>query len=271
VSTASGAVAAPSPVSLRAVALPVEHGGWGLLGEPLLLGLLVAPGRAAAGIALLSLAAFLIRHPMKLVLADRRRGARYPRTAAAERFIFIYGALGLLGGLLAWRAPAVTWLPLALGGILGLVQLAYDSRHQGRQLLPELLGAAALGSTAAAILLAGGWSLPAASALWLLLALKAAGSVLYVRTRLRRARGGVGGAAPPIAAHGAALAASVMAAAAGLAPWLAAAAFVWLLARAAQGLSPWAPTLEPRQVGFRELFHGLVATVILTLGYRLGS
>ncbi|MDX2007394.1 MAG: hypothetical protein SFU83_19325 [Meiothermus sp.] len=33
-------------VPLRSVALPNEHGGWGFTLEPILLGLLVAPGEA---------------------------------------------------------------------------------------------------------------------------------------------------------------------------------------------------------------------------------
>jgi hypothetical protein len=35
-------------LNLKSVALPVEHGGWGMLGEPLLLALLVAPSWAGA-------------------------------------------------------------------------------------------------------------------------------------------------------------------------------------------------------------------------------
>jgi hypothetical protein len=61
-------------VSLRAVALPPEHGGWGFVLEPLILGLAVAPSAAGAALAFFALGAFLARHPLKLLLNDVSRG-----------------------------------------------------------------------------------------------------------------------------------------------------------------------------------------------------
>lgn len=55
-------------------------------------------------------------------------------------------------------APAVTWLPVALAAPLALVQLWYDVRRQGRSLAPELAASVALGASAPALMLAGGWS-----------------------------------------------------------------------------------------------------------------
>src|SRR5689334_962019 len=48
-----------SSPSLRALALPTEHGGWGLLLEPLLLGLLIVPSAPGAAVAAAALGAFL--------------------------------------------------------------------------------------------------------------------------------------------------------------------------------------------------------------------
>jgi hypothetical protein len=262
--------AAASGVSWRAVALPVEHGGWGLLGEPILMGLCLAPSRAGLGIALTALAAFLARHPLKLVLTDRRRGARYPRTALGERFVLGYGLLALLGLVAAADASPLAWVVLALGVPFGLAQLAYDVKLQGRALAPELLGALALGSVAAAILLAGRFSVGAALAAWTLLALKAVASVFYVRVRLRLDRGLRPGLAPPLAAHGLAVTVAGLLASVGHAPWLSVFAFVVLSIRAAFGLSPLRRIVRPRVVGFQELGFGLAFTCLLTLGYALG-
>jgi hypothetical protein len=58
---------APTPrVSWRALALPVEHGGWGFVVEPLVLGLVLVPSGAGACLAGAALAAFLVRHPLRL-------------------------------------------------------------------------------------------------------------------------------------------------------------------------------------------------------------
>ncbi|MCB0162365.1 MAG: YwiC-like family protein, partial [Caldilineaceae bacterium] len=58
----------------RSIALPTEHGGWGFLLEPLLLGRLVAPSAAGLLLLVATVAAFLLRQPLKIVLVDRRRG-----------------------------------------------------------------------------------------------------------------------------------------------------------------------------------------------------
>ena len=60
----------------KAVALPAEHGGWGLTLEPCLLGVLVAPSLAGAALAAATFLAFLVRTPLKLAVVDRRRGRR---------------------------------------------------------------------------------------------------------------------------------------------------------------------------------------------------
>ena len=269
-SRAMPSTAAEGRVSWKAVALPVEHGGWGLLGEPILIGLCLAPSAAGFGVALAALAAFLARQPLKIVLADRRRGARYPRTAVGESFVLGYGLLALLGLLAAAGAPPLAWVTLALGVPLGLAQLVYDVKLQGRALAPELLGALALGSVAAAILVAGGWSAGVAFSVWSLLALKAASSILYIRARLRLDRGLSPRLAPPLAAHAVAVFVAGGMSVAGRAPWLSAGAFVLLSARAAFGLSRRRRIARPRVVGLQELGFGLAFTASLILGYALG-
>ncbi|RLE22124.1 MAG: hypothetical protein DRJ50_08160, partial [Actinobacteria bacterium] len=47
----------------RSVAIPSEHGGWGLTGEPILLGLLLAFSWAGAAVGAAALLAFLVRTP----------------------------------------------------------------------------------------------------------------------------------------------------------------------------------------------------------------
>jgi hypothetical protein len=102
------------PVPWKAVALPTEHGGWGLLGEPVVLGLVLAPSASGACLGLAALAGFLSRHPLRLVFMDRRRGVRYPRTALAERFfagyalaalLLLAAAFALASGALRLRGP----------------------------------------------------------------------------------------------------------------------------------------------------------------------
>jgi hypothetical protein len=262
--------AEPSTIRLRSVALPVEHGGWGMLGEPLLLGLLVAPSIAGLGVALAAVFAFLARHPFKLAAADWRQGRHTARTAAATRFAVVYAGLAAAGLALAARSSSGWWLPLVAAAPLALAQLAHDVRHQGRLLFPELLGGVALGSVASAALLAGGSALPAAAALWALVAARETAAILYVRARLRLDRDLAASRAGAFFVHTLGIALSLALAAARLAPWLAAAAFVLLLARAAYGLSRFRRRVRPQVVGITEMAYGLAFVLALAIGYRLG-
>jgi len=261
--------ATPGAVRLKSVALPVEHGGWGMLGEPLLLGLLVAPSWAGLGVGLAALGAFLVRHPLKLALADWLRRARSPRATVAERFILLYGTVAAVGIAVAAGGRPGWWLPLAASAPFAVVQLAYDAGHQGRRLLPELLGGVALGSVAAAEMRAAGWPMGPSLAAWALLAAKTVSAVLYVRTRLRWDRGLAPDRTAVVASHAAALVLGIALAGAGRAPWLAVLAFTLLLARAAHGLSHGHRPVRPQVLGLQEMAHGCCFVLIVALGYAL--
>jgi len=223
------------PAPWKAVALPVEHGGWGLLIEPVLLGLVLAPSSAGFCLAGAAVAAFLARHPLRLVFMDRRKGTRYPRTALAELFAVGYATLALAFVTLATLlASAPFWPAIAVGAPPALVAIAYDLRGRSREALPEAAGGVALGASAAAIALAGGVSAGLAFGAWALLALRGVTAVLYVRARLRLVL-----------------------------------AFGVLLLRAAWGLSSRRAPVRPKVVGFQELFFGLLTLVLLAVGYRL--
>jgi hypothetical protein len=255
----------------KPVALPAEHGGWGFLAEPFVLGLVLAPSAAGACLALAALAAFLARHPLRLWLTDRRRGVRYPRTALAVRFSAGYSALALLLLLAASAvAPAPFWPALAAAAPIGLVALAHDALGRNRDALGEVAGAVALCASAPAIALAGGAPAALAWAAWALLALRAITSVLYVRARIRLDRSLSAGPRAVLAGHAVALGVAAALARSSWAPWLAPGAFLVLLARAAWGLSPYRRRLRPRTLGFQELGYGLLTLALLAVGYRIG-
>jgi hypothetical protein len=260
----------PATVPWRAVALPVEHGGWGLLVEPVVLGLVVAPSAAGVCLAFAAGAGFLARHPLRLWLLDRRKHVRYPRTALAERAFAGYAlvALVFLAGAIA-LAPLPFWPPLLAAAPVGLLALAFDAAGRSRQALPEAAGALALGASATAIALAGGAGAGLAWGAWALLALRAVTSVLYVRARIRLDRGLAAGPRAVHAGHAAAVVAATALASAGWVPWLSSAVFLVLLARSGWGLSSWRRPLRPQALGFQELGYGILTLALLAIGYRL--
>jgi hypothetical protein len=262
--------ASVSPVSFRSVVVPVEHGGWGFLVEPLVLGLVLAPSVAGLCLAGAAVAAFLIRHPLRLALMDRRKGVRYPRTALAEGVAMGYAVLALafaLAAVLVAQAPF--WPAVVLAAPPALVALGYDARGRSREALPEAAGAVALGGSASAIALAGGLAAGPAFGAWALLALRGTTAVLYVRARLRLDRGRPSGTGTVLWSHVAAVVAAGALAAAGWGPGLGLLALLLLLLRAVHGLSSRRPRLRPQALGFREMAWGLATLVLLAAGYRL--
>jgi hypothetical protein len=257
-------------VRVRTVALPVEHGGWGLSLEPVALGVLVAPSLPGLFLAAATLAAFLARHPLKLVMADRRRGRRFPRTRAAERFALLYAMTASLSLLAAIKTAASyeLLLPLVLAAPLALIQLAYDRLSRSRALLAELAGATAMASVAASIALALGLPRALSFGLWAILAARFAPSILYVRARLKTLHGGRPSTAGVIIAHALALSAAVALAWADVVPVLAVVAISLLLLRALYGLSGHDGAVSAKQVGIRELVFGAMTVLAVALGHH---
>jgi hypothetical protein len=250
--------------------LPTEHGGWGLLVEPLVLGLAVAPSAGGALLALAALGAFLVRHPARLVLFDRRRGSWHRRTGFALLAAIVYAALAavfLAAGVTLAEGPIGVCALAASPAVL--VYLAYDLRGRGREAIAETSGAFGLAATASAVALAAGWGEVRAFGLWILVGGRALAAVLEVRTRLRRSRRPETAALPALAAHVVSSVAVVVSAALGLVPAGVVAVALLLLARALRNLWGSRRPLVAREVGWGEMRIGAAATVAWVAAYML--
>ncbi len=267
------ATTAPRPTSLRwkAVALPPEHGGWGFLIEPLLLGLFVAPSWAGVSLALGVTGASLLRQPLKIVWQDRRHGHRYARTALAERFVLFYGGLMLMGfvGAVAFGGLHVV-LPFLFAVPLAGVAFFSYAQNRGRDLWPEMAGASVLALSAFGMGLAANKTLGVAAALWLIPLMRNLASVLYIRARIRLDKGQAFTRMPTVLAHGIGIAVVGTLAALGYAPVLAVVVMGILLVRAVHGLSPYRQRVRVQTIGFLEVFYGLLTVAFTALGYALG-
>ena len=263
----------PSPITVRVrpVALPVEHGGWGLLFEPIILGLLLGPSVSGLSFALAALAAFLTRHPFRLAVGDRRRERITARTALAERFVILYAGTSLLFFVGALKVVHGDFLlPLLLAAPLVLLQLTYDSMGRSRALLPELAGSSATGALATAIVLAAGWRYAAAFGLWGILAARSVPTILYLRARLRLLHRKPASPRSVIIAHLVAIIGVLGLSGAGLAPLLAVAAMVILFLRAAIGLSIPQKSATAKKLGLLEVGFGAMTVFAVIVGHAIG-
>jgi len=175
----------------RAVAIPSEHGGWGLTLEPVLLGVLLAFSWAGVAVGVAAFLAFLVRTPLKLALGDRRRKRSLSRTVLASRIAFVeLVAIVSLAAAALFAAGGAWLIPVAVAVPLVAIELWYDVRSRSRRLLPELCGTIGISSVAAAIVLAGNGAAELAIAAWAILAGRGLASVPFVRTQIFRLRRG---------------------------------------------------------------------------------
>lgn len=250
----------------RAVAVPNEHGGWGLTIEPGVAGLIVAPSTAGGALAGAALVAFLARTPLRIVLVDlyRRRGIDRTRRAAIVLVAELAVLSCLVGVAITTAAGGHWWWPLAVAAPLITIEAAYDARSRSRRLVPELAGAMAMGSVAAMIVEVDGGSATVAGALWVVLIARSVASIPFVRFQITRSRR----RAVPAWTSNAAQAVAVMVAAAALA--LADAAVAGALAVVAlAGFHLWAvrrPAPEVAVIGAQEVVAGLTVAVVAALG-----
>lgn len=255
-------------VKIKNIALPIEHGSWGFVFEPLLAGLLVAFSPSALWVSLLIVGAFLTRQPLKVLLNDWQAKRNLPQTAVARKFVLIYGAIftvGLLGSL--YFVPRAALLPFLFVLPLAACQLYFDASRKSRQLLPELTGAVAVSSSVAVIALADGWSLAAAVALWAIFVARLVPSILYVRNRLLLEKGKDFSRGLPVASHVLAFALVSALAFYGLSPMLTVLMFAVLQGRATVGLSPFRSKIKAMRIGVWEVVYGTLTALSVVVGY----
>jgi hypothetical protein len=258
-------------VKIKSIALPVEHGGWGFLFEPILLALPVAFGLAGLFLAIAAVAMFLLRHPFKIFARSNEPVLVSPRRRAALAVSMLYGVIATIGigATVAFRGPGPLF-PLLLLSPFALAYFVYDTKKQSRRLFPEIAGPVALAGVATGIAVAGGWDWASAWALWLILMGRTIPSIFYVRARLRVERGRSAGRTGVFVVHVVFGIAVWVLVRQGYAPLLALGAFILLWLRSIWGLSRFRRPSKAIRIGILEIGYGLLYVAITVAGYRLG-
>ena len=196
----------------RAVAVPSEHGGWGLTLEPVLLGLLIAPSLVGAMLGVGAFVAFLVRSPLKLIVIDVRHKRWLNRSQVATRFaVGELVVLAAVAGAALWTTGWSWVVPVVIAAPLVGVEFWFDVRSRGRRLVPELCGSIGISSVVAVIVLAGDRNTSLAVGAWLVLSARAVGAIPFVRVQIARLRGVSGSTRSSDAAQAVAVAIGVVA------------------------------------------------------------
>jgi hypothetical protein len=264
-------IPAKSRIPAKSIALPLEHGAWGFLFEPLLAGLLIAPTVSGAFISIFILGAFLCRQPLKFVVGDLLNGKRLPRTAVAVRWLTYFSTIAAFGALgIYFTAEPRSLIPLVLSAPVAIYLIYQDASRKSREMLPELLGASVLAGSIASLTLAAGHSYLFAAAMWLTMLARLIPSIVYVRNRLRLEKGKERSIFLPFAAHVVAILVLGVLLFYGFGSVLTIVVATFLLGRAVTGLSATRNKQTAKQLGVREVIYGVIYALSVVIGFYLG-
>lgn len=262
---AAGRPAAAERSLLHSVAVPTEHGGWGLTLEPGLLGLLVAPSTAGLCLAVAAMVAFLVRTPLKVALVDRRRGRRLARTRLAAGVAAVeLGVLGALAVAAVALAEPWFWVPALAALPLVLVEGWFEVRSRGRRLVPELCGSVGVCAVAPMIVLADGGDGHLAAGAWLILSSRVVTSIPWVRSQIARLHGRPANATVVRAGDAAALLGALVAVV--IEPSLLIGAVAVVAVVVAQRTSGRRPVPRPAVIGIRQMAMGFGVVLAAAIG-----
>lgn len=257
-------------VRVRGIALPVEHGSWGFLFEPLVAALAVAPSVGGLFAAVVFIGAFLMRQPLKIFLGNWQAKNNLPQTRLARNFVLLYAGIALAGFSGCWLSARLeNFIPALIVLPVGVFQIYSDAQRKSRELLAEIAGAIAISSSSAVIALAGGWTYSKALALWAIFVLRLIPSVLYVRNRLRLEKGKSFSFNNPLVANLLGLFCIFGLALQNLIPKLTVVAFFVLTTRAALGLSRFRRPTKAMKIGVLEVIFGILTALSVIIGFYL--
>lgn len=253
--------------NLKSIALPAEHGSWSLILEPLILGLILAPTWMGLSFALAMMAVFLVHQPAKVLLKAIRTGKSSERSRYAGYFLVGYLLAGVLFAIPALlQSTANFWLVISLIIPFALIQIVYDFRNESRNQIAEITGSIALSGGVALLVIIGDWQIGLALLLWLVMALRAVTSILYVRTFFRKQRNQEANIKGNYLIHGIALSAVFLFAMQGMLPYLSIAPFIILFARAVHGLQS-DEAVKAQIIGIREVIFGILTVGFIAVGF----
>ncbi len=268
---------------LKALVVPREHGAWGMLLIPLVVGAAVGLGSGAAIGSLLSFAVaalllFWLRTPVESLLGTTPMRAQ---SSEERKFVALFAiglsivAATLLSLLLVHEENRGLVLIGSVAGFAFAVQAVVKRMHRRMRMPAQIIGALGLSSCApAAYYVLTGDLNTQAIALWLTSWLFAADQIHFVQLNIHGAK--TAGARNRIhqgffflCGQALMVAGILIASHVGFFPSLTIAAFAPVLGRGLLWFFENSKPLSVRRLGWTELVHGLVFGLLLTLVFRL--
>lgn len=266
----------------RHIALPQDHGAWVFILSPLLVGLFAGGTFTLGSFALCvaAMSAFLIHQP--ITVAIKVYSGRRPHTdlPAARFWTFIYGLVALMSiAELVYLGNAfILWLGIPAVPIFAWHLWLVSRREERRQAGVEILATGVLALAAPATLWVGrGAYDPAGWALWALMWLQSAASIVHAYLRLHqremktmpdvRAKWRMGARAAAYTTFN--VLAALGLSAAQIAPPLIALPFLLQWGETLWAITHPAMGAKPTAIGVRQLIVSTLFTVLFILVWRI--
>jgi len=244
--------------------LPREKGTYGIVGEPLLLGLLASyslPGLLVACTGILSV---FLRQSI-IVSTHERKSKRFIITSlffSVSIFFFLSIAVIISPG------KYFLLLPLVMAGPLFILQIYADIKRLSRNLWFEIIGVLSPGSFAAAIVLASGETMVFGFMLWFISSGRALPTFLYVRNRVRILHKKQIHNFPVVTVHYLVLVISFILVISDLLPQAVVFIMALYMVRSIVGLNYPGPAITIKKIGYSELAYGVIG--MLVIGTSIG-
>lgn len=255
-------------LQLTKIVLPSEHGGWSLVLEPVVLGLLVAYSLIGLLLGLSFLFLFLLRHPLRLVIADIKKKRLFIRTYTAGIVSAIYFIISTFFFITAIiQTNIIVVYPILFAVPFFMIYVIIDIFIQKRALLSELSGPLALGSIAPSIAMANDWLLFPALGLWAIIIFRLIPSIFYIRVRLDLEKGKQIDKLPTLVLHILSIIIALLLIQMKMIPFIVITAYIILLIRAYIGLSNFRKPTPTQKIGFMEITYGGFTILLAATGY----
>ena len=251
-------------MNLKLIALPREHGAWGYVLEPLILGLLAAFSVKGLYLAFGALLAFLAHQPVRIYFSAQQNTKK-----ASLLFLLMYGIPAVLFfALFIYKTNPLYFLPFTLAIVFMLIYLFMELAGFGRKMVTHMIPPTAIDLIAVSIVLVSGWELLETAAFLVLLSSRAHPTTFYVRAKLRRREDKEYYKVLAVAVHLLSLCMASLLVYLKIMPGLALIAVFLLFIRAVIGVYFNKTVMTPKQIGIREFIYGALFVFISAAGYH---
>jgi hypothetical protein len=253
--------------TFRQIALPIEHGSWGFVLEPLALALIVAYSPAGLFLSISAFFIFLAHQPVRALFNEKFSHVRL----LSGLVLSLYGIVALASLFASFsRGSSAAFLPFGFAIFLMTAFLITELFKTKQGLWASVIAPVSVDLIAISVILLGNWAITKALLFFVLLLARSVQTTFYIHEKLQKLKGKKYTSLYVHLTGFFFLVFGLSAYALNSFPLLPSFAILILVLRAARGLSKNAPKTTVRKIGINEFIYGILFVAISALGFLMG-